>query len=109
MQTPGQRKQDNIACDKLAEKAKFLVGNGFVSFTRRFCYLGSPINYSLCDDDDIMARIALATALMGALKEIWCNPHLDIYNKYITIAKRPCYGLLKIKPSYNIVLYYVVM
>ena len=26
----------------------------------------------------------------------------------ITVAKRPCYGLLKIKLSYNIVLYYVV-
>ena len=25
----------------------------------------------------------------------------------ITIAKRPCFGLLKIKPSYTIVLYYV--
>ena len=22
-------------------------------------------------------------ASMGALKELWCNPHLDIYNKYI--------------------------
>jgi hypothetical protein len=56
-----------------------------------------------------MARIALATASMGALKEIWRNPHLDIYNKYITVAKQPCYSLLKIKPSYNIVLYYVLM
>ena len=25
----------------------------------------------------------------------------------INVAKRPCYGLLKIKPSYNIVRYYV--
>jgi hypothetical protein len=27
----------------------------------------------------------------------------------ITIAKRPCYGQLKIKLSYHIVLYYVIM
>jgi len=27
----------------------------------------------------------------------------------ISIDKRPCYGLLKIKQSYNIVLYYVLM
>jgi hypothetical protein len=26
----------------------------------------------------------------------------------ITVAKRPCYGLLKIKPSYNIVHHYVL-
>jgi hypothetical protein len=109
VRTPGQRERDNIAYDKLAETAKFPVANGFVSFTRRFRYLGTPINYSLCNDDDITARILLATASMGALKEKWCNPHLDIYNKYITIAKQPCYGLLKIKPSYKIVLYYVLM
>jgi hypothetical protein len=27
----------------------------------------------------------------------------------ITVAKRPCYGQLKINLSYNIVLYYVLM
>ncbi len=27
----------------------------------------------------------------------------------ITVAKRPCYGQLKVKPSYNIVLYYVLI
>ena len=29
------------------------------------------------------------------------------YLTCITVAKRPCEGQLKIKPSYNIVLYYV--
>ena len=27
----------------------------------------------------------------------------------ITVAKRPCYGQLKINPSYTIILYYVLM
>jgi hypothetical protein len=36
------------------------------------------INYSLRDDDDITAQIASATAAMGALKEVWRNPHLDV-------------------------------
>jgi hypothetical protein len=27
----------------------------------------------------------------------------------ITVAKQPCYGQLKVKPSYNIVCYYVVI
>ena len=81
--TPGQREKDNIAYDNLDETAKFTVADGFVSFTRTFCYLGSLINYSLCDNDNITARIASATAAMGALKEIWRNPHLDMYNKYL--------------------------
>jgi len=75
--TPGQREQDNIAYDNLDETAKFTVVDGFISFTRTFCYLGSLINCSLCDDNDITARIASATAAMGTLKEKWCNPHLD--------------------------------
>jgi len=81
--TPGQREQDNTAYDNLDKTAKFTVTNGFVSFTRTFRYLGSLINYSLRDDDDITARIVSATAAMGALKEIWRNPHLNIYNKYL--------------------------
>ena len=83
MRTPGQREQDNIAYDNLDKTAKFTVIDGFVSFTHTFCYLGYLINYCLRDDDNIMARIASATAAMGTLKEIWRNPHLNIYHKYL--------------------------
>ncbi len=69
--------------DNLDKTANFPVADGFVSFTRTFRYLGSLINYSLHDNDNITTRIASATAAMGALKEIWCNPHLNIYNKYL--------------------------
>ena len=48
-----------------------------------FKYLGSHISYNLRDDDDITARIAAANASMGALKELWRNPHLDMYSKYL--------------------------
>jgi hypothetical protein len=61
---------------------------------RTFRYLGSLINYSLRDDDDITARIASATAAMGALKEMWQNPHLDIYNKYLLFCAIPMNLLL---------------
>jgi hypothetical protein len=74
---------NNIAYDNLAETANFPVANGFVSFTRMFHYLGSLINNSLPNDNYITARIASATPAMGVLKEIWRNPHLDIYNKYL--------------------------
>ena len=92
--TPGQREQDNTAYDNLDETAKFTVADGSVSFACTFHYLGSLINYSLRDNDDITTRIASATAAMGALKEIWRNPHLDIYNKYLLFRAIPMNLLL---------------
>ncbi len=62
-QTQG-RERNNDAYDKLPETVKFHVADGYVSFTRTFRYLGSLINYSLRDDDDITARIA-SRALSG--------------------------------------------
>jgi hypothetical protein len=84
--TPGQRERDNIAYNNLAKTENFPVADGHVSFTRTFRYLGSLINYSLCD---ISARIASATAAMGAVKEICRNPHLNIYNKYLLFRAIP--------------------
>ena len=90
----GQTERDNDAYDKLLETANFRVADGYVSFTRTFRYLGSLINYSPHDDDDIMARIASVTAAMGVLKDIWRNPHLDIYNKYLLFRAIPMNLLL---------------
>jgi hypothetical protein len=42
-----------------------------------------PYQLSLCHDNNTAARIAPATAAMGASKERWRNPHLNIYNKYL--------------------------
>jgi hypothetical protein len=53
--------------------------------TQTFQYLGSLISYNLRDDGDITVRISAANASMGALKELWCNPHLDMYNKYLLL------------------------
>jgi hypothetical protein len=92
--TQGQTERDNDAYDKLPETANFHVVDRFVSFTRTFRYLGSLINYSLRDDNDITARIASATAAMGVLKDIWRNPHLDIHNKYLLFRAIPMNLLL---------------
>jgi hypothetical protein len=89
-----QRERDNDAYDNLPETANFPVADGYVSFTRTFRYLGSLINFSLRDDDDITARIAAATAAMGALKEVWRNPHLDMFNKYLLFRAIPMNLLL---------------
>ena len=79
----GRKERDNDAYDKLPETANFHVTDGYVSFIQTFCYLGSLINYSLCDDDNITAQKASATAAMGALKDARRNPHLDISKKYL--------------------------
>ena len=57
-------------------------------------------------------RLALYHLICMAVKTARkAGPFLSVvdFMSCITIAKRPRYGLLKIKPSYNIVLYYVLM
>ena len=79
----GRKEREDDAYEKLPETVNFHVADRYVSFTRTFRYLGSLINYSIHDDDNITAQIASATAAMGALKKVWWNPHLDLYNKYL--------------------------
>jgi hypothetical protein len=74
----GQTEREHKMYNRLDEMKDFPVADGFVSFTRTFRYLGSLISYNLQDDDDITARIAAANASMGALKDLWRNPHLTI-------------------------------
>jgi hypothetical protein len=80
--------------DNLTETKNVPIADGFISFTRTFRYLGSWISYNLRDDDDVNARIAAANAAMGALKNVWRNPHLDIYSKYILFRAIPVNLLL---------------
>jgi hypothetical protein len=91
---PGQTEREHDMYNQLDETKNFSVADGFVSFTRTFKYLGSLISYNLRDDDDITARIAAANASMGALKELWRNPHLDMYNKYLLFRVIPMNLLL---------------
>jgi hypothetical protein len=80
--------------DKLDETQNFPVTDGFVSFTRTFRYHGSLISYNLRDDDNITSRLAAANTSMGRLKEVWRNPHLDVYNKYLLFCAIPMNLLL---------------
>ncbi len=81
-------------CDKLGETQNFPAADGFVSFTWTFRYLGSLISYNLRNDDDITSRLAAANASMGRLKEVWRNPHPDVYNKYLLFCAIPMNLLL---------------
>jgi hypothetical protein len=89
-----QKECKNAIYNKLPKTANFPVADGHVSFTCTFHYLGSFINYSLHDDNNITAQIASATAAMGSLKEIWRDPHLDMYNKYLLFQAIPMNLLL---------------
>jgi len=91
---PGQTEREHDMYNRLDETKNFSVAGGFVSFMRTFKYLGSLISYNLRDDDDITARISAANASMGALKELWCNPHLDMYNNYLIFRAIPMNLLL---------------
>jgi hypothetical protein len=75
--------------DSLSETAPVNVADGYVTFSRKFKYLGLQISYSLRDDDNINARLAAASQSMGALKEVWRNPHLDTYSKYLLFRAIP--------------------
>jgi len=91
---PVQTEHEHAMYGKLDETQNFPVTDGFVSFTRTFQYLGSLISYNLRDDDDITSRLAAANASMGKLNEIWRNPHLDAYNKYLLFRAIPINLLL---------------
>jgi hypothetical protein len=91
---PRQTKREHAMYDKLDKTQNFPVADGFVSFTRTFRYLGSLISYNLRDDNGITSRLATANASMGRLKEVWCNPHLDVYNKYLLFRAIPMNLLL---------------
>ena len=59
--------------------------------TKRY---GSYIAYNLRDDFDVESRISSASASMGALKNFWDNPHVDLYSKYLLFRAIPMNLLL---------------
>ena len=52
------------------------------------------ISYNLCNNEHITAQVAVATAYMEALKEVWQNHHLNIYSKYLVFQAIPMNLLL---------------
>jgi hypothetical protein len=92
--TPDNKGSEGSMYNKLDETKDVQVADGFVSFTQTLRYLGLLISYSLRDDDNVTACIAAANAAMGALKKVWCNPHLDVYGKYLLFWAIPMNLLL---------------
>ncbi len=74
------RDQEELIYDTLEETKPIIIGDGFVSFCRHFKYLGSFVSFSPCDDYDIEQCVTAATQSMGALKNVWNSPHLNIWS-----------------------------
>jgi hypothetical protein len=75
--------REGAVYNKLDKTKNTAVADGYVMFTRAFYYCGSLVSYNLCDDEDVTPQAAATTASMGALKEVWWNPHLHSYSKYL--------------------------
>jgi hypothetical protein len=91
---PDQTEHEHLIYDNLTETQNFQAADGIVFFTGTFKYLGSRITYNLRDNEDVKARIAAANSSMDALKELWSNPNLNTYNKYLLFQAVPMNLLL---------------
>ncbi len=89
MQENARQKKINVKYDTLPETQQFEVADSYVTFCRTFKYLGLRISYNLRNDANIEARLAAANQSMGALKEVWRNPHLDTYRKLPSLSRNP--------------------
>jgi hypothetical protein len=86
--------QEGALYDALDKMRPIDVDDGFVTFCRHFKYLGSFVSFSLCDDFDIKNQVTATTQSMGALKNVWNSPHLDIWSKYLLFQAIPMNLLL---------------
>jgi hypothetical protein len=80
--------------NKLDEMQPIQVEDGYVTFCCHFKFLGSFISFGLCDDYNIEKQVTATTQSMGALKNVWDSPHLDIWSKYLLFCAIPMNLLL---------------
>ncbi len=87
-------KKEEELYDALDETQPIAVKDGFSTFCHHFKYLGSFISFSLCDNYDVKKHVTTATQSIGALKNVWNSPHLDIWSKYLLFWAIPMNLLL---------------
>jgi hypothetical protein len=88
-----QEKKEELY-DGLNETQPIAVEDGFVTLCCHFKYLGSFVSFNLCDNYDVKKCVTAATQAMGALKNVWNSPHLDIWSKYLLFRAIPMNLLL---------------
>ena len=72
-----------------AEEATFDVDEGYITFTRKFKYLGSLITQDLKDNDDIVRRINQARAQVRELTNIWMSKDITTEFKKMLYIQLP--------------------
>jgi len=80
--------REDVVYDHLEETRPIPVADGQVTFTKHFKYLGSYVSYNLRDDFDVNSRITAASQSMGALRNFWDNPHVDLWSKQVSSLSR---------------------
>ena len=72
---PGKSKPDPPA-----KSEEYRTGDGHVSFTKHFNYLGSYISNDLSDDRDVQNRISKASKNFRSLKKnLFCNKKIPLH------------------------------
>ena len=88
------RAREEVLYNQLKETQPIEIHDEFVTYCQHIKYLGLFVSFSLCDDYDIEKRVTTATQSMGALKNVWDFPHLDIWSKYLLFRAIPMNLLL---------------
>jgi hypothetical protein len=84
-----QKEHEEMLYNALEETKSIVIGDGYLTFCCHFKYLGSYVSFGLCDDYGINKRITSASQVMGALKQVWDSPHLEIWSKYLLFRAIP--------------------
>jgi exonuclease III len=71
------------------DEATFTVDEGYITFTRKFKYLGSVITQDLKDNDDISRRINQANAQVRGLTNIWMSKDITTEFKKLLYIQLP--------------------
>ena len=71
-----------------------LPDDDHIPFKKSFKYLGSIVNFTLQDNQDIEVRIKKANQAMGALKHFWRSGAVDTHAKYLIYMAIPMNLLL---------------
>jgi hypothetical protein len=84
------------------EEALFTVADGYITFTRKFKYLGSWITHDLRDDTGINVRVGKARAQVQQLANIWKCKHVTTEFKKMLYIQLPLNTALRGAESWTL-------
>jgi exonuclease III len=84
-----ESKEQKEEVGEIPEEALYTVADGYITFTRKFKYLGSWITHDLRDDTDINVRVGKARAQVQQLANIWNCKHVTTEFKKMLYIQLP--------------------